>query len=272
MDKRLNSAAMPTAAVQSDPEPHHRMEFMPKINNLHDSVNSKAATAVLFDMDGVILEGRASDPDIHTEALTETLVDYEIDPPSSLYAALETYEYSDRFVDACETIGVDPAAFYADREAASARFANERIGAGKRGLYPDVDAVESIAEIAPVALVSNNYHPTVTFVTRHFELDWFSFVRGRDLGVEGFSRRKPKPHYLLEALEALSVSSGYYVGDRETDVIAARRAGLEPVFIRRAHNEDVVLGADPAYEIDSLDALVDLLDTAQSTPEQHTTN
>ena len=139
-------------------------------------------------------------------------------------------------------------------------------------LEPPVDAIESIAEVAPVALVSNNYHPTETFVAGHFELDSFSFVRGRDLGVKGFSRRKPKPHYLLEALEALSVSSGYYVGDRETDVIAARRAGLEPVFIRRPHNEDVVLGADPAYEIESLDTLVDLLDTAQSTPGQHATN
>ena len=213
-------------------------------------------------MDGVILNGRGSDPEIHRDALFKTMVDYEIDPPASVLSALETYEYTDEFVDACEAIDVDPVAFYADREAASAEFAIERLRAGERDLYPDVEAIEAIAETTAVALVSNNYHPTVTFVTEHFGLDSFSFVRGRDLGVEGFSRRKPAPDYLLEALDSLCVSTGYYVGDRETDVVAARRAGLEPVFIRRSHNEDVVLGAEPAVEIESLTELLGVVNAS----------
>ncbi|WP_138005427.1 HAD family hydrolase [Halalkalirubrum salinum] len=232
---------------------------MPRTGASHTIRTETVTNAVLFDMDGVILKGRGSDPDIHTEALLETIVDYEIDPPASVLAALDTYEYTDEFIDACEVIDVDPVAFYADREAASAKFAIERLRAGERGLYPDVEALESIAETATVALVSNNYHPTVTFVAEHFGLDLFSFVRGRDLGVEGFTRRKPEPDYLLEALDALCVSAGYYVGDRETDVIAARRAGLKPVFLRRSHNEDVELGAKPAVEIDSLDELLAVL-------------
>jgi phosphoglycolate phosphatase-like HAD superfamily hydrolase len=107
--------------------------------------------------------------------------------------------------------------------------------------------------------VSNNYHPTVEFVVDHFRLSAFGVARGRDLGLDGYQRRKPNPHYLNETLDALGVSTGLYVGDRETDVLAAERAGLESVFIRRAHNAAVDLDVEPTVEIESLDALVSLV-------------
>ena len=85
----------------------------------------------------------------------------------------------------------------------------------------------------------------------------FSHVRGRDIGVHGFYQRKPDPHYLLDAVGTLAATDGLYIGDRATDVLAATRAGLDGVFIRRSHNRDVSLPTDAVAEIESLTELVD---------------
>lgn len=217
---------------------------------------------VLFDMDGVILRGRGTDDAVHGRALEDVLYGRGLDPERDLRLALEGYEYTDAFADAAETLGLDPAALFAERERRSARRTNERLAAGARGLYPDVDALERIADHATVGLVSNNYHPTVAFVVDHFGLHEFAYVRGRDLGVEGFRRRKPEPHYLNEALAALGASTGYYVGDRRTDLVAAERAGLDGVFLRRSHNVDERIDVPVAAELDSLAELVPILEGA----------
>mgnify|MGYP005848589941 CR=1 FL=1 len=217
------------------------------------------ADTVLFDMDGVILEGWGSDSVIHSRALDDVLSDRGMEVAAALRPALETYEYDDSFVAACEELGVDPDEFYADREERSATRSIERLAAGARGVYDDVDALGRLADEATVGLVSNNYDPTVEFVVDHFRLTEFEFVRGRDLGPEGSRRRKPDPHYLNEALDALDATDGIYVGDRETDVIAAERAGLDSALIRREHNASLEPAVEPTVEIESLRDLLLLM-------------
>ncbi|WP_418285958.1 HAD family hydrolase [Halorubrum sp. DTA46] len=214
---------------------------------------------VLFDMDGVILEGHGTDSIVHSRALDDVLQAREMEIEDDLRPALETYEYTDAFVSACETLEVDPAAFYTEREHRSVKRSVERLAAGSRGLCPDADALDRLSDHVTIGLVSNNYDPTVEFVVDHFRLDAFDFVRGRDLGPDGFHRRKPEPHYLNEALDALDATGGYYVGDRETDVIAAENAGLDPVFIRRDHNAETALDVEPTVEIGSLKELLSLV-------------
>ena len=214
---------------------------------------------VLFDMDGVVLEGRGTDSVVHSRALDDVLHERGIEVEDDLRPPLETYEYTDAFVTACGTLGVDPAEFYTARERRSVKRSVERLAAGTRGLCPDAEALDRLSDHVTIGLVSNNYDPTVEFVVDYFRLDAFGFVRGRDLGPDGFSRRKPDPYYLNEALGALDATGGYYVGDRETDVIAAENAGLDSVFIRRDHNADVTLDVEPTVEINSLEELIPLV-------------
>ena len=214
---------------------------------------------VLFDMDGVVLEGRGTDSVVHSRALDDVLRERGIEVEDDLRPPLETYEYTDAFVTACGTLGVDPAEFYTARERRSVKRSVKRLAAGTRGLCPDAEALDRLADHVTIGLVSNNYDPTVEFVVDYFRLDAFGFVRGRDLGPDGFSRRKPDPYYLNEALGALDATGGYYVGDRETDVIAAENAGLDSVFIRRDHNADVTLDVEPTVEINSLEELIPLV-------------
>lgn len=219
-----------------------------------------ADRVVLFDMDGVVLEGRETDPAVRSRALDDVLADRGLTASGALRRPLERAAYDDEFRAACDELGVDAAPFFRAREERTAKRAVARLSAGERRLHRDVDALDELAEAVEIGLVSNNYHPTVEFVVDHFRLDAFSFVRGRDLGPDGFRRRKPDPHYLNEALDALGAAGGLYVGDRATDVIAAERAGLDSAFLRRDHNADRDLDVDPTVEVGSLRDLVEFVD------------
>jgi len=197
------------------------------------------APALLFDMDGVVLEGSGIDPEVHDRALGDALEAAGIDPPPRQRAALAGYAYDDEFVAACEALGVDPPSLFEARERFSARRAIARVRGGRRRLHDDVGVVDDLVDRWTLGLVSNNYEATVSAVVDYFGLDAFSVAVGREPGLEGYRRRKPDPHYLEATLETLGASDGIYVGDRPTDVTAARRAGLEPAFVRRDHNRDV---------------------------------
>ena len=217
-----------------------------------DGVTEADRPALLFDMDGVILTGRASDPVVHDRALADTLIDYGLTVPEQWRTALSGHEYTEAFVDACRAVGVAPEPFYTAREVHSARRIADRIEAGVRGLAPDVDVLAALSEEYELALVSNNYHRVVETVVDHHGLDVFAATRGREPGVTGFRRRKPDPYYLRETLDRLDADGGLYVGDRETDLLAAERAGLDGVFLRREHNAAVDPVAEPTAVIDSL--------------------
>lgn len=212
---------------------------------------------LLFDMDGVILEGHGTDEIVHDRALDDALEERGLSVDSETRELLEGYEYDTDFAVGCKRLGVDPIALFALREEYGARRAIDRLAAGSRGLYPDTEVLPELAERRTLGVVSNNYDSVVEFVVDHHGIDAFSHFRGRDTGVRGFYRRKPDPHYLLDAVSALDTTDGLYVGDRTTDVVAATRAGLDGVFIRRSHNQDVSLPTDAVSEIESLAELAE---------------
>jgi len=218
---------------------------------------SDGERVVLFDMDGVILEGHGTDARVHEHALDDALDERGLSVDAETRSLFEGYEYDTDFARGCKRVGVDPVELFGLREQYGARRAIDRLAAGSRGLYPDVDVLPELAERYELGLISNNYHSVVEFVVDHHGIDAFSHVRGRDTGVRGFYRRKPDPHYLLDAVGTLAATEGIYIGDRATDVLAATRAGLDGVFIRRSHNRDVSLPTTAVAEIESLAELVE---------------
>lgn len=214
---------------------------------------------LLFDMDGVVLEGHGTDPAVHDRALEDAIADADLAVDDETRSLLAGYEYDTDFVHGCQRLGIDPVEFYGRRERHSASRAIERIKTGHRTPYPDSDALDELADDCNLGLVSNNYDAVTRFVVDHYRLDSFDYVCGREPGVSGFYRRKPNPHYLLAGRDALGGTGGIYVGDRATDVLAATRAGLDAVFVRRAHNRDVSLPHEPVAEIESLTELPSLL-------------
>lgn len=217
------------------------------------SGDDPAEAAILFDMDGVILQGGRTDDVVYERAADRVLSELGVEATETHRRRLSEHGY-DEVEAACLDLALDPERFWERREARACDIANARIEAGERSLYPDVDSVYDFGDATTLALVSNNRHGTATFVAEHFGLP-FDVARGRDPTVDGLARKKPAPDYLDATMDTLGRSEGIYVGDREKDMIAAGRAGLEGAFLRRSHNQDVPLPADATYELESLSDL-----------------
>jgi len=219
----------------------------------HTDGTAAKRAPVLFDMDGVILRGRGTDPAVYAQAADAVVAEFDLDPDPTDRAVLHSHRCDEVVQTVCEELGIGLEAFWHAKEQYASEIANERIRSGHRTLYDDVSAIRELARDRPVALVSNNRQATVSFVVEEFGLDdLFAVVRGREPTVEGFERRKPDPFYLLETLEALDANEGIYVGDRQTDMLAAERAGLEGAFVRRAFNREESPVPEPTFEVESL--------------------
>lgn len=214
---------------------------------------------IVFDMDGVILQGRQTDPEIYVRAAERVIEELDVSPNADQRAVLRSHRCDEVLASVCATLDVEYEEFWRRKERHASDIENARLRAGERELYDGVDALETLAEHRPLALVSNNRQQTVSFVAEQFGLgDLFTVVRGRDPTPVGFHRRKPDPYYLDGALDELGATGGIYVGDREKDVLAAARVGLEGVFVRREFNRDETPTPEPTAEITSLEDLVDL--------------
>jgi HAD superfamily hydrolase (TIGR01549 family) len=209
--------------------------------------------AVVFDNDGVIVE--PTDRDILVDAVVETFAAFDVAVDRSF-----AHETVARGMGPHDILGdefdVDPAAFWERREALASQAQQAAIRNGGKPLYDDVGVLTDID--APLGLVSNNQDETVSFILDHYDLgDHFETALGRVPTLDGMARRKPDPHYIERALAELGVEDALYVGDSETDVIAAQRAGIDAAYLRRDHVADVDLSVEPRYDVPDLRALLD---------------
>lgn len=214
--------------------------------------------AVLFDNDGVLVVP----PDTETQAAaTRTAFQaVGIDSPLEEHVmAIVDGVTIDQLRSICRDYDLEPQRFWAARERADERSQLDAFKTGARGCYDDVTAVTDFDR--PRGIVSNNHHSTIAFLLEFFECgDWFDVYQGRPKTIESLARKKPDPHYLNRTLERLDATSALYVGDSQSDVIAARRAGIDSVIVRRPHCRDLTLDPSPTYAVTDLHAVVDLVE------------
>lgn len=208
--------------------------------------------AIVFDNDGVLIE--RTDRERLVEAFHNSFEAFDITADDEFVrrcvqeGRVPAKEVRDRY-------GLDPEEWWKCREARTAAIQRTEIKAGRKALYSDVDALRDLTHT--FGLVSNNQHETIEFILEHHGLtDQFETYYGRDPTVEGANRKKPNPHYIERALNDLGTSTALYVGDSETDIIAAERAGIDSAFLRRDHRIDLSLSAEPTYEFPGLRSLV----------------
>ena len=212
--------------------------------------------AVVFDNDGILVE--LVDRAVLRTAAEETFAALGITDPAA--------EHVDRVVvgvapDAlervCAAYDVDPDSFWRTRDRLTSAVQRAEMRAGRTGLYDDVDALRSLD--VPLGIVSSNQQATVDFTLDHFGTrDLFETAYGREPTVESLRRKKPNTYYLDRALAELDVDDALFVGDSETDLLAAERAGIDSAFVRRSHRIDLELGVTPTYELTGLDELLAL--------------
>ncbi|SDR28648.1 HAD family hydrolase [Natronobacterium texcoconense] len=206
--------------------------------------------AVLFDNDGILVE--PPPVDTQTEATRTAFGEVGVDEPDPEHvAAVVDGVPVDRLNEICAAYDLERERFWAAREYYDEQSQLTEFRDGTRRSYSDTGVVDDLE--VPCGVVSNNHHSTLEFVLEYFDLEEsFDTYYGREKTIESLELKKPNTHYLERALTDLEVDSALYVGDSESDVVAAQRAGLESVFVRRSHCQDVDLEVTPTYEVEDL--------------------
>ncbi|MGM0387514.1 MAG: HAD family hydrolase [Natrinema limicola] len=215
-------------------------------------------TTVLFDMDGVLLEGPRTDPQVYADAADAALAELNAEPTPAQRRDFRNHDV-ERIRTHCDELGIDPARFWKLKETHASSGTHDRLRSGERGIYEGVDAIRELSDRTTTGLVTNNRHETAQFVAEYVGID-FDIVRGREPTLEGYERRKPDPYYLEDALAELGVSDGLYVGDSPKDIVAGQAAGLETAFLRRSHNRGRECPPNATYELESVAEVLSVID------------
>lgn len=209
--------------------------------------------AVIFDSDGVLIEPPTRETQLAAARKAFRSVGVEDASRQHLLGVVSGVTV-DGLHDICDVHDLDPEEFWAARERFDEESQFDAFRAGNRDRYDDVAAIADLAQVRGV--VSNNHHSTIEFKLEFFDLaPLFDTYYGREMTIESLTLKKPNTHYLDRAVADLGAESALFVGDSESDVVAARRAGLDSVFIRRSHRRDVELSVEPTYEVETLHEL-----------------
>lgn len=212
--------------------------------------------AVLFDMDGVLVE--PTRPDTAREAIEQTFREFDVEPRKGDVDALLNVSV-ERVEEVCRRHSLDVDDFWRVRERRIAEAQTASFDDGGKQPYHDVGVVEELNG-STLAVVSNNQQPTVDHVVDGLGYrDRFEAVHARGPTVDDLRRKKPSPYLLESALSDIDAEDALYVGDREKDVVAAERAGVDSALVRRSHNRDLEPEKSPDHVLEALDSVLNLL-------------
>lgn len=220
--------------------------------------------AVFLDMDGVILVGPGTDRRVYREAGARALEACGVEEPGQEALAVFGTSHSEAlYRHWCDTLGIDADEVWAYREQFASELTNDRIEAGIRPVFHDVGAIDDIATECVVGIVSNNRQASAAFVAEYVFEEDLDFAIGREPTWEDWHARKPEPTFLHRAIEAeQSLDVGdeiYYVGDKQKDVVAASKAGVQAAYLERPHNHHKELTVEPDVRLSGLNELTALV-------------
>ncbi|MFP4632270.1 MAG: HAD family hydrolase [Halobacteriales archaeon] len=215
--------------------------------------------SVVLDFDGVLVE--PTRPEVAYGAVERAFEQHGISLERSEVERLVSVS-ADGLRELCRRHDVGADAVWSTRERHVAEAQKQAYDDGLKPAYPDLEALDSLDGRA-VAIASNNQRETVEYVVRELGIsERVETVVAREPTLEDLERKKPRPDFVERATEALDAENPVYVGDREKDVVAARRAGVDSVFVRRSHNRS--LEVEATHETRSLHDVVELVGDAGS--------
>lgn len=214
--------------------------------------------AVIFDNDGVLLT--LTSMEAHLTGAREAFERVGVRAPDPDHVEAMSIGVSVPQLEAvCAAYDLDPVRFWRARDDAISTAQRTAMRAGEKRPYDDVGRLLDLT--VPLGVVSSNQQATVDFALDYFDLDsTFETVQARPPTVESLRLKKPNPHYVEAAMADLGVSDALFVGDNESDVEAAHRAGIDAAFIRRPHRLDADLSVGPDYDVQGLDDVVRIVE------------
>ncbi|RJS70744.1 HAD family hydrolase [Methanophagales archaeon] len=213
-----------------------------------NSWGMNAYKVVILDMDGTFLNSRGHGEIPHVwayEAFKKTVSNYglnftieEIDKYFLAPLHSEGEEGVKRF---CTRFGLDCEEFWSRREK---DVIDAKIEAMRRGEIElckgSEEIIKYLGKKSYLAVVSDSQQACVDYALDHFKLKpYFRIWYGRRSELESLAIRKPNPFYINKVLNELSTSKdeAILVDDSAVGVLAAKKAGIDSVFIYRGEKE-----------------------------------
>lgn len=216
---------------------------------------------MVFDMDGVILNSLVDDEKWKFDAVRQALREKGVDTSGlsrdELRDVLGDRGYT-AVVKRATKLGLNPAEIWTRIAETTTEARIQQMEQGNFELYPGVEEVIKNLHDADVemGIISNAPEDAVIATIELFDLkQYFKFYAGVR-NFEDLHARKPNPNHLELAKAELKRSPFAYVGDAESDIVAAREARMDAIWV---HNRDITLEEDPDYEVDSVDRILDVI-------------
>lgn len=200
-----------------------------------------------FDLDGVLLDSvRRGHNDWKYRMLRKTLAHFDIPDTRQNMEKIYMENLAKNIETFCHDFGIDkPGTLWQVREKNLREEKYQAIRSSEISLFRDVRIVEVLSQSHTLAICSNVTQKMLDFSVSHFGLgEYFSCWVGRNGDLEDLSRMKPNPYFLNKMIAMLNSTNILYVGDREQDLAAARRAGIDSLLLSRNGNRGDIQNLD----------------------------
>jgi HAD superfamily hydrolase (TIGR01509 family) len=215
--------------------------------------------AVMFDMDGTLVNSRAALERSYHDASTQVLGAPRPTDAGEMEEILKL-RGSEAFP---RIVGDDPDTLEAFRTAFQAAYAAH--GAVAEGFPGLTDALERLTEMGvALGIATSKARARLDLDLERLGIaDYFAFTVSGDEVPHG----KPAPDPIIAVAAGLGVApeNGLYVGDGENDIIAAHAAGMRAVGVGFGFHPEACRAENPEHFVDSYAELVDLVESLRGT-------
>lgn len=214
--------------------------------------------AVMFDMDGTLVNSRAAIEASYRDASTQVLGAPHPTDPVEMEAILKL-----RGVEAFPRVtGGDPELTAKYAEAFQAAYQQHQATAPA---YPGlVDALERLTALGVgLGIATSKARARLDIDLERLGIaGYFQFTVTGDEVENG--KPAPDPIVAVAAGLGVDVENGLYVGDGENDVIAAQAAGMRAVGIAHGFHPEDCRAAGPEHWVENYDELVELVESLRA--------
>ena len=218
--------------------------------------------SVIFDMDGVVLNSLVDSEAWKFNAVKQALDETGMNPERLSRKEMEFFlgDYGrEKCIEACEKYDLDPGTVWKLIAETTSLARIQQVKSGDFRLYSDartfLDAVHK--DDRKLGMISNAPESAVETTMKFFELkNYFDFYRGVE-SFEDLKLRKPHPEHIEIAKAELKKMPSLYIGDKESDIRAAKNAGIDSALVNR---ERIDTDTRPEYNVNNLEELGEQLE------------